>query len=1003
VRHASGAQRYVVAVVSVAAGWIAREALTPAIGPTASPYITFFPAVAWAAWYGGLGPAVVSVALAALTANWFFVPPLHSLRIGEPVAFIAFPVAAILIVTAFELMHRSRFDLARSRQALSTTLTSIGDGVIVTDAAGRVSFLNPEAERLTGWPTAEAQGRPLAEVFRIVNERTRQATESPVERVLREGLVVGLANHTVLVARDGGETPIDDSAAPIREGGGPILGVVLVFRDVLEQRQAAQAQAQLAAIVESSGEAILAKGIDGTIQSWNAGAERLFGHRAEEMLGHSILEIVPPECVDEEHAILDRLRGGQHTVRLHTVRRAKDGRLVEVALTNSLLRDEEGSVVGASTILHDLTDVVAARVALERERDLVATTLSSIGDAVIATDASGRVAFLNPVAESLTGWPSAEAAGRPLPDVFRIVNEETRQTVDNPALRAMREGVIVGLANHTLLLARDGRELPISDSGAPIRDGHGVVVGAVLVFRDVTTRRRAERDLRRSEEHMRSIVEHVVDGILTIDESGTVETINRAAERLFGYAAREVVGKNVRMLMPEPFQGEHDRYVRSYLETGQAKIIGIGREVIGRRKDGSTFPMELSVSEFRVAEGRRFTGIVRDVSERRQLEEQLRQRVEELAEVSRRKSEFMATLAHELRNPLAPIRNSIALLQLKGPQVPELIAARDVLDRQVKHMTRLLDDLLDVNRLGRHKLQLRKTRVTLASVLESAVETVQPAILESRHQLVQDLPEAPLVLDADPVRLAQVFSNLLNNAAKYMDPGGRIMLSAAREGSDVLVSVRDEGIGIDRDSLRNVFEMFVQVPVALGRAQGGVGIGLALARGLVELHGGTISAHSDGPGRGSTFSVRLPLALGRPDAAAVSAPTPRRTPPRRVLIVDDLRDNADTLAMMLRAAGHEVHVTYDGASAVAAAARLRPEVALLDIGMPGVNGYEACRRIREQPWGRDVLLIAQTGWGQASDREKAVEAGFDRHLLKPVDCATLLDLLDELPRTATSS
>ncbi|HEX5009314.1 MAG TPA: ATP-binding protein, partial [Planctomycetota bacterium] len=536
-----------------------------------------------------------------------------------------------------------------------------------------------------------------------------------------------------------------------------------------------------------------------------------------------------------------------------------------------------GFIVAAFELMH------RARRDLAYSRDLHATTLESIGDGVVVTDAAGRVTFLNAEAERLTGWRNAEAQGRPLAEVFRIVDEPTRQAAASPAEQVLREGLVVGLANHTLLLARDGREIPIDDSAAPIRDGQGGVVGAVLVFRDVTARRQSERALQ-------------------------------------------------------------------------------------------------------------------------QVEEQLRRRVEDLAEASRRKSEFMATLAHELRNPLAPIRNSITLLQLKGPPDSELTATRDVIDRQVQHMSRLLDDLLDVNRLGRHRLQLRKERVTLESVVKAALETARPQIEAGRHQLLVHLPAEKVLLDADPMRLAQVFSNLLGNSAKYTEPGGRIQLSAAREGSEVLVSVRDSGIGIAPEALGSLFEMFMQVPGAMGRAQGGAGIGLALARGLVELHGGTITAHSDGPGQGSLFTVRLPVAAGAapPDRTPGRAPARMRPslPARRILIADDVHDNADTLAMMLRALGHEVHVTYDGEAAVAAAERLRPEVALLDIGMPRLNGYDACRQIRQQPWGREIVLVAQTGWGQEEDRRKSDEAGFDRHLVKPVDSAALLAVLAELPRTA---
>jgi PAS domain S-box-containing protein len=836
--------------------------LTPAVGPTALPFITFFPAVAWAAWYGGLGPAILSVVLAAGVASWFFVQPLHTFRIDDPVAFVAFPFAAAFIVAAVVTAHRARRDLAESRDVLATTLTSIGDGVVVTDAAGHVTFLNPEAERLTGWKTAEAVGRPLSEVFRIVNEQTRRAVESPVERVLRDGTVVGLANHTVLIAKDGSETPIDDSAAPVREPGEPIIGVVLVFRDVRAQRDDDAARARLAAIVENSGDAILSKNIDGIILTWNAAAERLFGYRAEEIVGRSIETLVPPDHKDEERAILDSLRAGRASELVETTRVAKNGRRIPVSVRVSPLRDAEGEVIGASKIVRDLSSLVAARDALAREKDLLATTLSSIGDGVIATDAEGRITFLNPVAQELTGWSQADAAGQPLQDVFRIVNETTRAEVENPALRAMRDGMIVGLANHTVLLSRSGEERAIDDSAAPIRRG-GVVIGSVLVFRDVTELRAAEQALR---------------------------------------------------------------------------------------------------------------------------------------EADQRKNEFIATLAHELRNPLAPIKNSVALLQLQGPPDKELARARGIIERQVEQISRLLDDLLDVNRLGRRKLEVRKEHVTLEAIVAAAIETARPGIEARRHRVTIDVPK-DIVLDGDPLRLSQVFANLLNNATKYMDDGGEIWITATRERDDVVVVVKDTGIGIAPDSLPTLFEMYSQAPLALERTQGGVGIGLSLAKGLVELHGGTMSARSDGIGKGSEFLVRLPIAVGAaiPGGTLALQLGRRSGVTRRILVADDVCDGADTLAMMLRALGHDVHVAYDGAEAITVADRVRPEVALIDIGMPRLNGYEVARRIREQDWGKSMYLIAQTGWGQAEDRRKAEQSGFDRHMLKPVDCAALVVVLSNLP------
>ena len=369
----------------------------------------------------------------------------------------------------------------------------------------------------------------------------------------------------------------------------------------------------------------------------------------------------------------------------------------------------------------------------------------------------------------------------------------------------------------------------------------------------------------------------------------------------------------------------------------------------------------------------------------------------QLRDANRRKDEFLATLAHELRNPLAPVRNAVQVLRLKGLATPELKWASELIDRQVQAMSRLIDDLMDVSRINQGKVELRRQRIELGDVLGDAIEATRPLIDESGHQLVLQLPPEKLVLDADSTRLAQAFMNLLNNAAKYMDRGGRIELVAQQADGEVTVKVRDNGIGIAADRLEGVFEMFSQEETALSRSRGGLGIGLALTQQLVEMHGGSVKANSEGLGRGSEFEVRLPLALASSAQAqehdAGSGAALASGAPLRILIADDNQDAAATLAMLLELMGHTVRDVHDGEAAVQATAEFKPEVVLLDIGMPKLNGYEACRRIRALPGGSGLILVAVTGWGQPGDRNASQEAGFDQHLVKPVDPAALADLL----------
>ncbi len=386
----------------------------------------------------------------------------------------------------------------------------------------------------------------------------------------------------------------------------------------------------------------------------------------------------------------------------------------------------------------------------------------------------------------------------------------------------------------------------------------------------------------------------------------------------------------------------------------------------------------------------------REIAERMRVERALKESEERLREADKRKDEFLATLAHELRNPLAPIRTAVALLKADGSQRDWLPRCRGVIERQVGHMARLLDDLLDVSRISSGTLPLRKERVELAEVVRHALEASHPLIDAGRHELTVALPEKPIVFTADGTRLGQVLSNLLNNAARYSDDGSRIDLFAGREGDEAVIRVRDRGIGISPDMLPRIFEPFLQIDRTLERSRGGLGIGLSLVKKVVEMHGGRVEAASGGPGMGSEFTVHLPVtaepAPGASRPAGVQASGPRGAK-RRILVVDDLPDSADSLALLLQSHGHEVRTSYDGANAVEIAREYRPDVVLLDLGLPQLNGYEAARQLRGLSLGEPVLLIAITGWGHSENRKRTSEAGFDHHLVKPVDPETLLQLL----------
>jgi len=810
----------------------------------------------------------------------------------------------------------------RSEERLRVTLASIGDAVITTDVQNRVTFLNGVAEDLTRWSNADAIGQPLETVFRIVNEYSRKTVENPSARALREGVVVGLANHTVLIGKDGSERPIDDSAAPVRDRDGNVFGSVLVFRDVSERRRIEKQIAEqgevarkLAAIVDSSDDAIVSKSLDGTIRSWNGAAERMFGYTADEAIGSAITLLFPADRLDEEERIMARIRTGERVEHFDTVRLRKDGSAIPVSLTISPVKDAQGQIVGASKIARDITERIEADTSLRRTEARLVAELESTSR---LHELSGRLLSATDLRPAL------------------------QDVLDN-AIRTC--GADFG--NIQLFNA--------SASALEIAVQRGFRADFLDYFRSVRT-----------------------------DEGSACSQAMQKGGR--------VVIEDVRL---DPSYVAHLAIAASagYRAVASTPLVAHNGAVVGMLSVHFAAPHAVPDSDGKLLD--LYARHAADLVERLHLMDELRHVAAGLSEANRQKDEFLAILAHELRNPLAPIRHCLQILR-RSPDASARENARDVMERQLAQMVRLVDDLLDVSRITRGKVELRKERVALSSVIGSAIETSRPLIEHMHHELTVSLPGRRLELEADPTRLAQVFSNLLNNAAKYTDSGGDIRLAARVEGDDVVVSVRDNGVGIPADKIDSVFDMFSQVDRSMEKAQGGLGIGLTLVRRLVAMHDGEVKARSEGPGRGSEFLVRLPLALDRRAAPTAHEPEAPGMTPLRILIVDDNQDGADTLAAVLRLTGHEVDTAYDGQEGVEAAERIQPDVVLLDIGLPRLNGYEAARRIRSQ--GRRTLLVAVTGWGQEEDRRRSRDAGFDHHLVKPLDPDELMRLLAELGR-----
>jgi PAS domain S-box-containing protein len=488
------------------------------------------------------------------------------------------------------------------------------------------------------------------------------------------------------------------------------------------------------------------------------------------------------------------------------------------------------------------------------------------------------------------------------------------------------------------------------------------------------------------------MVEGVRDyAIILLDPNGQVVSWNVGAERILGYTDAEIIGQHFsRFFTPEDRAAARPKH-----ELHEAAATGVAQDENWMlRKDGSRFYGSGTTTALRDGELRGFAKIFRDLTERKRLEEELRRRADELAEADRRKDEFLAMLGHELRNPLAPVMNALEIMRQDRSENPVLQKARSMVERQVRHMTRLIDDLLDVTRITRGKVQLRREHVDLSIVVQRAVDTARPLVDTRRLTLSVSLPRAPVWVDADPARLEQVVGNLLNNAAKYTDPGGRIWVTAAETDGQAEIRVRDTGVGLSPELLPRVFDLFTQAERTLDRSQGGLGIGLTLVKSLVEMHGGAVSAQSGGPGRGSEFVVTLPTTLPptTPLSGAGRAP-PASASSMRVLIVDDNMDAADSLTMLLKLQGYETHTVNDGLSAVGAAVEFRPDVIFLDIGLPGADGYEVARQVRRKPGLERVVLIAMTGYGQESHRRRSEASGFSYHLVKPAEPAKVQELL----------
>jgi PAS domain S-box-containing protein len=877
---------------------------------------------------------------------------------------------------------RRREQRERERtEIVSATLESLTDGFLRLDAEWRMVYANAEAERLSGVHRRELLGRTLQEVFPGV---VGSAFEREYARAMREKQPVALEEYYAAADRWASA-----KAYPMPDGG-----LTICFQDVTPRREAEKAlrdrTALLRAVSETTSELIFVKDREARLTFANPAVLSVLGVDEARAIGSDLSDIIADSgevATIHETDLRIMVSGSAETVEERLTRH--DGSRFFQS-TKQPLRDEAGQVVGIIGVARDITDRKHAE-QLEHEQTLalqMVATGRSMGDCLVGL--TEAVARLEPGLRACVRLAHASSTAEV--ETFSAHLPASPSEEWPESVRACCVMPVLGdrgraIASFVLCLseAREPTEweLRIAAFGAHLA---GIAIEARL----------AERAVRQSEERFRSLVSVIADVPWTSDAEGCFVALQPAWARFTGQSFPMHAGLGwADALHPS----DRERVVAARRQSCESKTLFRSSGRLWHAGTQAYRHVEVRATPVLDEDGsvREWVGTCTDVHERIHAEQELR-------DANRRKDEFLATLAHELRNPLSPVRSGLDVLRHADSDPVARARVVDMMERQVSHMVRLVDDLLEVSRITRGKIELRKEVVDMAAVVRSALETAGPAIETGRHRLVVELPSDSLSLEGDPVRLTQIVANLLSNAAKYTDEGGEIRVSVLREADAAVISVRDTGIGIPAEMLPRVFDLFTQVDRTLGRAQGGLGIGLALVERLVQMHGGSVQAKSEGAGRGSEFIVRLPIARGgvrvpvAPGRPAASTPCTAPLPSRSVLVVDDNRDAADSLAILFGALGRDVHTAYDGPSGLAAVRALRPAVVFLDIGMPGMDGYEVAAEVRRDPELHDVTLVALTGWGSEEDRRRSRDAGFDHHLVKPVDVDTLENVLAGVER-----
>lgn len=722
----------------------------------------------------------------------------------------------------------------------------------------------------------------------------------------------------------------------------------------------------------------------GYITTWTPAAERIKGYTADEAIGMHFSRFYPEDRIAQgwpEHEL--EVAAAQGRFEDEGLRVRKDGTTFHANVIITALTDDAGNLIGFAKITRDLTERIRHEHALRASEERFRALIEDVADyAIFMLDPEGKVATWNAGAQRLTGYNEPEVLGAHM-SLFYPQDAVKRRWPQYELEVASLEG---RFEDEGWRVRKDGSRFWANVVISALRDDSGKLLGFVKITRDLTERRLSEEALKKSEERFRLLVEAVSEyAIVMLDSDGLVSSWNLGAQRIYGYKSDEIVGRHFSRFHSAESVANHVPWkdLHMALELGRS-----ARDGWSQRKDGSLFWASSSLSPLYGDDlslyGFAFT--TQDLTERRN--------AESLAETANRMNVFLAMLAHELRNPIAPIRNAVALMAARGIADPVIDSMRQIVDRQSLHLARIVDDLLDANRIARDKLLVNREIVDVCETVRQAIETSQPLMESKGHRLHVDLPPAPVIVQGDFVRLTQACVNLLNNAAKYTPRNGHVFVQVRIERTEVAIRVRDTGIGISSEDLPKVFDLFTQIQPST-HAAGGLGVGLALVQRVVQLHGGTVTAGSEGVDRGSVFEIRL--ARARPALRAVEdvrGNEEKPTAPMKVLVVDDNEDAAVILSAWVQEMGHTVRTAFSGKAAVSIAELFLPDVIFLDVGMPGMSGYEVAAAVKTME--PRPALVAVTGWGQPEDRDRSLHAGIDFHFVKPISEEQLRKVLREV-------